>query len=101
MIESRKRSVLKAVSWRCIASVITAVIVYVLTDQEVLAISAGLADSLIKIGAYYVHERAWGYVSFGKVLNPLANLRFVSGITDADRRIIREKLEELGYVIHN
>jgi uncharacterized membrane protein len=98
MFETHKRSVMKAVSWRCIASVITATIVYVLTDREVLAVSAGLADSIVKILVYYAHERAWGLVPYGRLSHPLADLKFTDGIKEADREIIRRKLEELGYV---
>lgn len=99
MLETRKRSIMKAITWRAIASLLTAAIVYFLTDHRMLALSAGVADSFIKILAYYAHERAWGLVDYGMSVHPLAGLNFADGISEADREIIRRKLEELGYIL--
>ena len=50
---------MKAMSWRLIAVTITASVGYMFTESATFAISIGLADSVIKIFAYYLHERAW------------------------------------------
>ena len=65
--ESHARSLAKALSWRVIALVITTSISYMLSESVAVAVSIGLIDSLIKIGAYYGHERAWMNIRFGKV----------------------------------
>ncbi|MCA9692997.1 MAG: DUF2061 domain-containing protein [Myxococcales bacterium] len=65
-MESKQRSLMKAMSWRAIAMLITASIGYVFTDSATFAISIGLADSAIKIGAYYLHERTWVGIRFGR-----------------------------------
>ena len=98
MTETRFRSVAKAISWRIIASIITGLIVFLLTDSKIFAVEAGLADSLIKIFAYYLHERAWGRFNIGMAHHPLADLKFRDGIGEEEKKIIRKKLEELGYV---
>ena len=59
MDEPRIRSLGKALTWRFLASTITAVIVLVITEESRMAIGAGLLDGVVKIGAYYLHERAW------------------------------------------
>jgi uncharacterized membrane protein len=65
-MESHKRSVVKALSWRIIAVCITALTVYVFTSEGDLALEVGLADSAIKIFIYYGHERLWNRVTHGK-----------------------------------
>ncbi len=63
---SRERSLLKAVSFRVLATILTMVLVYAFTGELALMIGIGLADFVLKIVLYYVHERAWGTISFGK-----------------------------------
>jgi len=67
MIESKKRSLAKALSWRLIALVITTLVAWYVTGQVALSLGIGLADSLVKIAAYYGHERFWNSLSFGLI----------------------------------
>ncbi len=55
----RKISVYKAFTWRCLASVITTLLVLVFTGELVLAATVGIFDVVIKLIVYYLHERAW------------------------------------------
>jgi uncharacterized membrane protein len=45
-------------------------VVLVVTRKIELAASIGLADTLIKLGAYYAHERCWLKVPFGRPRPP-------------------------------
>ena len=65
-VDSHSRSLAKALSWRLCALVITAIVALYLSENVVVALSIALSDSLIKIGAYYLHERAWMNVRFGR-----------------------------------
>jgi uncharacterized membrane protein len=67
MTDGRKRSLLKALSWRFVAVVITMVVSFIVTGEILVAASIGLLDSLIKIFAYYYHERAWNGTNFGVI----------------------------------
>ena len=64
--ETHTRSLAKALSWRVFALGITTAVSYVLSDSVAVAVSIGVVDSLIKIGAYYAHERAWMGIRFGR-----------------------------------
>lgn len=64
-MDSRRRSLAKSVSWRVCATFITACIAFVITGELRVAAEIGLADSLIKICVYYMHERFWGGLRFG------------------------------------
>ncbi len=65
-MESHFRTIIKTFSWRFIATLITFTIAWVVTKELKFAAEIGLADTLIKLGAYYFHERAWFCLNFGK-----------------------------------
>jgi len=65
-MESRKRSIAKAMSWRIVAVLITFLIAYSFTKELALATGIGLADAAIKLFAYYSHERLWLKIDFGR-----------------------------------
>ena len=70
-MESHRRSLAKALSWRFFAFVITFAVAYLITGKTQAAAEIGLADSLVKIVAYYAHERAWFRIPFGKEEPPI------------------------------
>ena len=65
-MESHIRTIIKAFSWRFIATLITFAIAWVVTGELEFAAKIGVADTLIKLGAYYFHERVWLKINFGK-----------------------------------
>jgi len=67
MTDKRKRSFAKAISWRVVAVIITIVVSFIVTGKFLIAASIGLLDSLIKVFAYYYHERAWNGTDFGTI----------------------------------
>ena len=58
-METKRRSLAKALSWRFIATAVTVTVAYLYSHDVKAAAAIGVADSLIKIFAYYLHERAW------------------------------------------
>ena len=69
-MESKSRSLAKAVSYRFLGSSITGVIVFAITGKGALSLGAGAADMFLKIAAYFVHERIWDRIAFGRVKPP-------------------------------
>ncbi len=69
-MESTARSIAKAITYRVFGSASTALIVFFFTKNTTASLGAGAADSVIKIGLYFVHERVWQHVPFGR---PKAN----------------------------
>lgn len=65
-METHKRSVAKAVTWRIFATFVTILVVYIFTKELALSAGVGLTDTLIKVFAYYSHERLWERISFGR-----------------------------------
>jgi adenylylsulfate kinase len=66
VMESHARSIAKAVSYRVLGSASTALIVYAGTRSFTFSAGAGAADAVIKIGLYFVHERLWNHIPFGR-----------------------------------
>jgi len=57
--ETNKRSVVKGITWRVVATTTTMVIVYIFFGRLDLAIATGLIESILKVGLYWAHERVW------------------------------------------
>ncbi|MEI6466222.1 MAG: DUF2061 domain-containing protein [Verrucomicrobiota bacterium] len=75
--ETRLRSVIKAISWRCVGTLDTFCVSFVVltftgvTDGnrvQALQLSSGIAgvEVMTKILLFYLHERAWMRVSLGR-----------------------------------
>lgn len=71
--ESHLRSILKAISWRLVATLTTFVLAYLVFSNsecenvlEKSTIVAGL-ELFIKLFFYYLHERIWQLVPIGTV----------------------------------
>ncbi len=97
MRETRLRSILKALTWRLIASLVTASIVFIITHEAALSVGVGILDSLVKIFFYYFHERIWTGIALGKIGHPLAELNFSKELAEEHKMLIRRQLEERGY----
>jgi uncharacterized membrane protein len=65
--ESHLRSILKALSWRIVATFTTAGIAYGITGEVDTAIMIGGIEFVLKIFIYYIHERIWQALPRGAV----------------------------------
>jgi len=63
---SKKRSLAKSLTWRVIAIVSTFGIGYMLTGSFAFAASLTLISNVINFVLYYLHERIWLKVKWGK-----------------------------------
>jgi len=73
-MDTHRRSIAKAVSWRVFATVVTACVALAITGNLQLAATIGIIDSLLKFAVYYLHERIWNKVSFGRLKSPEYNI---------------------------
>lgn len=65
--ESHLRSVMKGFTWRIIATSTTIAITYWYTGKIDTALMVGGTEFLLKIGIYYLHERAWQMAPRGSI----------------------------------
>jgi adenylylsulfate kinase len=64
--ETHARSVMKAVSWRVMGTLSTTVLVWIFTRQFTLALWVGTLEFVSKIAIFWMHERVWDRLRFGK-----------------------------------
>ncbi len=64
--EAHRRSFAKAVSWRVTGSIDTFLIGWLVTGNAVVAGTISAIEILTKIFLYYLHERVWGKIRWGK-----------------------------------
>ncbi len=65
-MEDRKRSIIKAITWRIIATTAITIAAFFITGSWVWAGAIGMADLVVKLMLYYLHERVWNKISWGK-----------------------------------
>ena len=91
--ETNKRSVVKGITWRVIATTTTILIVYFFFDRLDLAIAAGAIETVLKIGLFWIHERAWFKIRWGKKRIEPFNLWF-TGLPLSGKTTIADKVFE-------
>jgi uncharacterized membrane protein len=69
-METQARSIAKAVSYRILGSATTGLIVFILTGKPSLSVGASFLDVVLKIGAYFAHERVWNHINYGRPKAP-------------------------------
>ena len=69
-MESHVRSIMKAVTWRAGGTVVTFAVAWIVTRKFELAAQIGVLDTTIKLAAFYLHERLWMKIGFGKLKPP-------------------------------
>ena len=61
------RSLIKAVSYRLVGSLDTFILSMIVTGNAKYAVSIASVDAISKIALYYVHERIWRRVAWGRL----------------------------------
>lgn len=65
MPDSRKRHLLKTVSWRVVGTIDTMILAWIITGDPMTGMQIGLAEVVTKMVLYYFHERAWYKIDYG------------------------------------
>lgn len=69
-MESHFRSILKAITWRAGGTLVTFAVAWVVLGSFETAAQIGVLDTLVKVGAFYFHERLWNRLNIGKMKPP-------------------------------
>ena len=65
-MDSHVRTATKTVTCATLAVIFTMALAWIITRQVGFTTSIGVLDALIQLGSYYLHERAWDRVGFGR-----------------------------------
>jgi uncharacterized membrane protein len=71
--ESRKRHVIKTVSWRAIGTLDTILLSWFITGNPMTGLKIGFAEVITKMVLYYIHERVWYRVNYGLAERNMSN----------------------------
>ena len=72
-MDTHSRSFAKALSWRLTGTIDTMIISLVVTGSVKLAAAIGVTEVFTKSLLYYLHERAWLKIPFGRQRAPVAS----------------------------
>ena len=64
--EKPLRSIVKSLSWRTVGTIDTILISWIITGKLTLAVSIGSVELFTKVVLYFLHERAWNQIKWGK-----------------------------------
>lgn len=70
MHEKNYRSLVKSISYRITGTIATFIISYAITGELKIAFSITGVETISKIILFYLHERMWNKIKFGKVPPP-------------------------------
>ncbi len=93
--DTNKRSIVKGISWRLVATTTTIIIVYVFFGRLDLAIAAGLIETVLKVGLYWAHERSWFKIKWGRKRIEPFNVWFTGVPLSGKSTIANRVYEEL------
>jgi uncharacterized membrane protein len=63
------RSLTKGVTWRIVGTLDTMMVAYFITGKPLSALTIGGFEVFTKIGLFYLHERVWGRLKWGRIMN--------------------------------
>jgi uncharacterized membrane protein len=66
MSDNVARSIVKTITWRITGSSSTFLIAYLLTDNISAAGAIAIIQLLVNTILYYIHERLYGHIAWGK-----------------------------------
>jgi uncharacterized membrane protein len=66
-METHTRTIIKSLTWRVGGLLVTVITAWIITRRIELAASIGAADTAVKIVVYYLHERMWLKIRFGRI----------------------------------
>jgi uncharacterized membrane protein len=67
MREKPYRSVVKSISWRTVGTIDTMMIAWLVTGKLDFAVTIGGVELFTKMFLYYLHERTWNRIRFGRI----------------------------------
>ena len=66
MSDTNKRSLIKTVTWRVTGSSATFLIAYIMTGNFAIAGVIGIVQLISNSILYFIHERVWNQIKWGK-----------------------------------
>ena len=91
--DSNTRTFLKTITWRITATATTTILVFLFTGAIDTAIQVGLLELVAKMLFYYLHERGWDKIKWGKEEVP-AFVLWITGIPCSGKTTLATMIKE-------
>ena len=64
-IKSKKRHILKTITWRLLGTIDTVLLAWLISGNMIMGLKIGFTEVITKMILYYFHERIWYKINFG------------------------------------
>jgi uncharacterized membrane protein len=68
MSETLTRTTVKTIAYRLLGSGLTFIIAFIFTGELVVSATISITEFILKPAMYWLHERVWNRISWGKSL---------------------------------
>jgi len=100
--ETKSRTILKTVVWRAVATLTTVIVVFAFTGEVKLAFTVGGVGIAIKMVLYFLHERLWNKIHFGRK-QAIPFVLWFTGLPSSGKTTLADsvynELSKLSYVV--
>ncbi len=96
--DTKQRSLVKAFTWRAFAFVLLGLISYAITGSLKEMTIITVVYNVLQVAFYYLHERIWMKVRWGRREHPLSGLPVTRALDPDDMESVKEHLRQLGYI---
>jgi len=100
MIDSKKRSITKALTWKVLGLVVISLITYALTGNlKTVGLMAALYHAIMMV-LFYVHESVWQTIGWGRSKGLFVQMTGLSGAgKTTTARLVQQRLRKKGYQV--
>jgi uncharacterized membrane protein len=96
--ETHTRAWIKSIVWRLFGIVILGAISWIITRSWREMSMITILFHSVRVVLYYLHERIWERIHWGRIKHPLSVLPVKKDLTPEDLKLIRNQLKNLGYL---
>jgi len=100
MIDSKRRSFWKAITWRLFAILLLAVVTFITTGNIKTTSLITLCYHSIQVFMFFIHERMWNFIKWGKTKGMFIQMTGLSGAGKTTlARAVEKRLKTKGFKI--
>ncbi len=96
--ESHIRTIIKAITWGTLGVIVLSSISFFVTKSAAKSTGITILFYAIRFIMYYIHERVWTAIQWGKPVHPLIGFSVRDDLTKEELEVIEKFLRERQYL---